>query len=92
MNKFKKLSRAEMKQITGAGALCQPTDYVTCQCDYGAYTCQLVGPWAPDGPCCPATRNQVCHYYCGGSETGLNQTCWTDFGCSIADNTPTQPC
>ena len=84
MEKFKKLSRAEMRSLIGGVQLCSPDDYVNCTCNGTPDPCVSVGDWSSS---CAATW-EVCDAFCaawGLDSIGGNSACYTTDICNTPD-------
>jgi len=82
MEKFQKLSRAEMKKITGGTPLCACNQYTKCQCGgTGPIVCVSIST----GGCMDPGRatGAACWSYCGDAGVYLPTYCWTDPFCTV---------
>ncbi len=82
MEKFQKLSRTEMKKITGGTVLCPCNEYTKCQCPNGPVVCV---PISYDNNCNGSrATGAVCMDYCNPNPGVVLPTYfWTDASCTI---------
>ncbi|MDB5121966.1 MAG: hypothetical protein JWP94_95 [Mucilaginibacter sp.] len=82
MEKFKKLSRDEMKKITGGTPLCSCDEYTLCQCNGGPIVCVPIP--AHNGCTSPGrATGATCMDWCGSPGVVLPTYCWIDAQCTV---------